>query len=65
MATPKRPIQLHATSIAALALVLAALVATLGFVSGREQPEALAIIGAVGALILSALPAIARFSGRE
>jgi hypothetical protein len=64
METRKPQIQIRATSIAALALVLAALVATLGFVQARDQAEALAIIGAVGALILSALPAIARFSGR-
>tara|TARA_R110000868_G_scaffold83620_1_gene235889 strand:+ start:993 stop:1190 length:198 start_codon:yes stop_codon:yes gene_type:complete len=64
MAGPKTPIQIRATSIAALALVLCALVVTLETVSRREQGAALAIIGAVGALILSALPAIARFSGR-
>jgi uncharacterized YccA/Bax inhibitor family protein len=59
-----RQIQIQSGPILALALVLGAIVATLALAGSREQGEILAIVGAVGALILSLLPAIARFSGR-
>lgn len=48
-------------SVIALALVLVALVAVS---IGRDADAAVTVVGAVGALILSALPAIARFSGK-
>lgn len=59
----RKQIQIQAGPILALALVLGAIIATLALTGSREQGEILAIVGAIGALILSLLPAIARFSG--
>lgn len=59
----RKQIQIQAGPILALALVLGAIIATLALTGSRGQGEILAIVGAIGALILSLLPAIARFSG--
>ena len=51
-------------ALVALGIVVSAFVALAFATHAREESAAIAIIGCVGALILSALPAIARFSGR-
>lgn len=51
-------------SVIALAIVLAAIVSVYVASADRSGSEVVAIVGAVGALVLSLLPAISRFSGR-